>query len=401
MHCTRNVTEDLIWVGGSDRRLALFESVYPIPTGISYNAYLLKDETTVLFDTVDKAVSAVFFENLAYALEGRKLDYVVVTHMEPDHCATIAELVIHYPDVKIIGNAKTVTMLKQFFTFEVDSRVWVVKENDYLNSGKHVFKFIMAPMIHWPEVMMVYDETDKILFSADAFGSFDAINGHLFNDEIDYKHHYMDEARRYYCNIVGKYGKMVQNLFKKIEGFEIKMICPLHGVIWRTDIAYFCEKYDKWSTYMPEEKGVLIAYSSIYGDTENAANILANELSKRGVKGMAMYDVSVTHPSYVVADAFRFSHIVFATTTYNSGIFVNMETLLHDIVAHGLGNRTIAVIENGTWAATAGKQIKEMLCKLDNMTIIGDMVSLKSSVKEEQRVGLVQMADKIMESLEG
>ncbi len=384
MYCVKNITEDLFWIGGNDRRLALFENVYPVPHGVSYNSYLLLDEKTVVFDTVDKAVSGIFFENLQHLLHDRKLDYLVVNHMEPDHAATMNELVLRYPEVCIVCNAKTLTMIKQYFTFDIDNRLMLVKEQDTLCTGKHSFCFVMAPMVHWPEVMVTYDTTDKILFSADAFGTFGAINGNLFADEMDFKNQYVDEARRYYSNIVGKYGTQVQALLKKAASLDIAMICPLHGPVWRRDINWFLEKYQRWSSYTPEETAVIIAYASVYGNTENTANIIAMKLADKGVRNIKMYDVSVTHPSVIIAEAFRCSHLIFASTTYNAGIFVNMENLIHDLVAHNLQNRTVAIIENGTWAATSGKLIRAELEKCKNISILENTLSLKSSLKQEQ-----------------
>ena len=326
-------------MGCSDRRLALFESAYPVKDGISYNSYLLKDEKTVLFDTVDKACAEQFYENLEAGLAGRKLDYVIVQHMEPDHCALLSEVVSKYPEVKIVCTVKTVAMIKQFFNFDIDSRVQVVKEGDILNTGSHELQFIMAPMVHWPEVMVTYDKTAKILFSADAFGSFGAINGNLYDDEVNWECDYLSEARRYYTNIVGKYGMQVQMLLKKAAGLDINMICPLHGLIIRKNIGLFVEKYDRWSTYTPEENSVLIAYTSVYGGTERAVNLLAAKLADKGVKNIKMFDVSMTHPSFVLAEAFKYSHIVLATTTYNAGIFESMDAFLRILETHNLQNR--------------------------------------------------------------
>ena len=355
MHCTVKMTEDLYWVGASDRRLALFESVYPIPRGVSYNAYVLLDEKTVLLDTVDQSVAGQFFENLTHVLGGRPLDYIVVHHMEPDHAKTLEETVRRYPDAKIICNAKIRDMIRNYFTFDIDARAILMAEGDTYTFGKHTFAFVMAPMVHWPEVMVSFDTTTGTLFSADAFGTFGALSGNLYADEYDFEHDWLPDARRYYTNIVGKYGTQVQALLKKAATLDIRMICPLHGPVWRKNIGWFVDKYSKWSSYTPEQDGsVLIAYSSVYGHTENAAQVLATMLAERGVRNIAMYDVSVTHPSYVVAEAFRCSHLVFASTTYNAGIFCNMETALLDIAAHNLQNRTIALIENGSWAPTAG-----------------------------------------------
>ncbi len=384
MHCVKQITNDMYWVGASDRRLALFENVYPIPRGVSYNSYVLLDEKTVLLDTVDRSVSDLFLENLAHVLGGRKLDYIVVNHMEPDHCATLQEVARLYPEAKIVVNVKTVQMIKQFFTFDIDSRAHIVGEMDTLCTGRHTLAFVMAPMVHWPEAMVTYDTTDKVLYSADAFGTFGAINGNIFADEVNFETEYLEDARRYYTNIVGKYGTQVQALLRKAATIEIRMICPLHGPVWRKNIDWFVDKYVKWGTYTPEENAVMVAYASVYGNTENTANIIASKLADAGVRNVKVYDVSTTHSSVIVAEAFRVSHIVFASTTYNAGIFVNMENLLNDIVAHNLQNRTIALVENGTWAPTAGGLMREKLSALRNCTILNDTLTLHSSLKEDQ-----------------
>ena len=385
MYNVMQINDDVTYVGASDRKLALFEAVYPLVNGVSYNSYLVNDEKTVLLDTVDRSVSGVFFENIAHVLDGRKLDYVIVNHMEPDHAATLGELVLRYPEVKIVSNAKVVAMIKQFFDFDVDARVEVVAEGDTFSTGKHTFTFAMAPMVHWPEVMVTFDTTDGILYSADAFGTFGALAGNVFADEVDFENKWLDEARRYYTNIVGKYGPQVQMALKKALALDIKMICPLHGPIWRENIAWFVDKYNKWSTYTPEDNTVLIAYASIYGGTENAANILASELAKKGIKNIAMTDVSVTHPSYIISEAFRCSHIVFAAPTYNAGIFTPMETLLLDLAAHNLQNRTVAFIENGSWAPISAKLMGDIVAKMKNMTVLASKATLKSTVKDAQR----------------
>ncbi len=392
MYCTRNVTRDLIWVGADDRRLACFEGVYGVPDGVSYNSYLLLDEKTVLFDTVDKAVYSVFLENLAHALNGRKLDYLVVQHMEPDHAATQELLLSRYPETKIVCNAKIQTMMKQFLGVDLSDRTILVKEGDSLSTGRHSLSFVMAPMVHWPEVMMTYDAADRILFTADAFGTFGALNGRLFNDETDFFGEHLDEARRYYTNIVGKYGAQVQAVLKKAAKLDIALVCPLHGFVWRSHFGDFLEKYLLWSSYTPEEKSVLLAYASVYGHTENAANILACKLNERGVR-VRMYDTSVTPASYIVSDAFRCSHLVFAATTYNAGVFVTMEQLLHDIAAHNLQNRKVAVIENGSWAPTSGKIMRELLAPLKGTEFIGENVTLKSALAESQLEQLDALAD--------
>lgn len=399
MYCVKAIHPDLYWVGANDRRLALFENVYPISRGVSYNSYVLLDEKTVLLDTVDKSVSDQFFENVAHVLNGRRLDYLIVNHMEPDHCGTIEQLVLRYPEVKIVCNAKTVQMIKQFFTFDIDSRAVLVKEMDTLCTGRHTLAFVMAPMVHWPEAMVTYDTTDKVLFSADAFGTFGAINGNLFADEVNFETEYLDDTRRYYTNIVGKYGTQVQTLLRKAATIDIQTICPLHGPVWRKNIGWFIDKYVKWSTYTPEENAVMIAYASVYGNTANVADILASKLADAGVRNVKVYDVSNTHPSVLVAEAFRCSHLVFASTTYNAGIFVTMETLLHDIVAHNLQNRTVALIENGTWAPTAGGLMRKLLSGLRGIDILEDSLTVRSSLKEDQLEALDRMAAAIAASV--
>ena len=399
MYCIKKIKDDLFWVGGTDRRLTLFENAFPIPRGVSYNAYVLKDEKTVLFDTVDNAIGDQLFENLEAVLEGRTLDYVIVNHMEPDHASTLSEVVRRYPEVKIVCNAKTVAIIKQFFDFDIDSRAVIVKENDTFCTGKHTYTFVMAPMVHWPEVMVTYDMTDKILFSADAFGTFGAMNGNIFADEVNFERDWLDDARRYYTNIVGKFGTSVQTLLKKAAGLDIQMICPLHGPVWRENISWYVDKYLTWSSYAPEERAVMIAYGSIYGNTENAANILACRLADRGVRNIAVYEVSSTHPSVLVSEAFRCSHLVFASVTYNGGIFTNMERVLGDLKAHALQNRTVALMENGSWGLIAAKQMKEIISTMKNMEILEPSLSIKSSLKKGQEAEIDAIADAIAASV--
>lgn len=399
MYCVKKMTEDLYWVGGNDRRLALFENVYPIPRGVSYNAYVVLDEKTVLLDTVDHSVSPIFFENLAHVLNGRKLDYLIVNHMEPDHAATIEAVVLRYPEVRLVCNKKTAQMMKNFFSFDVDSRVHLVAEMDTLCTGKHTFAFVMAPMVHWPEVMVTYDVTTKTLFAADAFGTFGALGGNLYADEVNFQTEWLDDARRYYTNIVGKYGTQVQALLKKAATIEIETICPLHGPVWRKDIGWFIDKYVHWATYTPEEDAVVIAYASVYGNTETAANILAGKLADLGVRNVKVYDVSATHASEIVSECFRASHLVFLSTTYNAGMFVNMENLVHDIVNHNLQNRTIALVENGSWAPTAGGLMRAEFSKLKNCTILDETVTIKSSLKEAQLESMDALAEAIVDSM--
>ena len=399
MYCVKKMTEDLYWVGGNDRRLALFENVYPIPRGVSYNAYVVLDEKTVLLDTVDHSVSPIFFENLAHVLNGRKLDYLIVNHMEPDHAATIEAVVLRYPEVTLVCNKKTAQMMKNFFSFDVDSRVHLVAEMDTLCTGKHTFAFVMAPMVHWPEVMVTYDATTKTLFAADAFGTFGALGGNLYADEVNFQTEWLDDARRYYTNIVGKYGTQVQALLQNAAPLEIVTFRPLPGPGWRNDIGWFIDKYVHWATYTPEEDAVVIAYASVYGNTETAANILAGKLADLGVRNVKVYDVSATHASEIVSECFRASHLVFLSTTYNAGMFVNMENLVHDIVNHNLQNRTIALVENGSWAPTAGGLMRAELSKLKNCTILDETVTIKSSLKEAQLESMDALAEAIVDSM--
>ena len=398
MHNIRNIINDLIYVGASDRRLALFENVYPIPRGVSYNSYLLLDEKTVLFDTCDASVAQQFFENVQAALAGRQLDYVVVHHLEPDHAATLMDLLLRHPAATVVCTAKAAQMIEQFFGVQAAS-LQTVKEGDTLATGTHTLAFTMAPMVHWPEVMVTYDSTDHILFSADAFGTFGALNGNIFADEVAFERDWLDDARRYYINIVGKYGVQVQGLLKKAAALQIDMLCPLHGPIWRKEIGWFIDKYDIWSKYEPEQKGVVIVYGSIYGHTEAAALRLGTLLAERGIKGIKAYDASHTHASELVAECFRASHIVLASSTYNNGLFTPMESLLLDLKAHAWQRRTVAIIENGSWASQAGKLMRAELEQMKDITVVGDSLGLKSAMKPEQEGQLAAIADEIVKTL--
>ena len=400
MYNVRKVTEDIVWVGASDRRLALFENIFPIPRGVSYNSYVLLDEKTVLLDTVDASVAGQFFENLEHVLDGRKLDYLIVNHMEPDHCAMIGDLVRRYPEVQVVGNAKTFGMMKQFFGTDFAERAVTVKEGDTLATGVHTLHFVMAPMVHWPEVMVTYDEKDKVLFAADGFGTFGALNGNIFADEVDFDRDWLDDARRYYTNIVGKYGASVQALLKKASGLEIAVICPLHGPIWRENLGYILEKYQKWSTYEAEDQAVVILYATMYGNTASAADALAGRLAAKGVKKIAVYDVSNTHVSELISEIFRASHVVFAAPTYNGGIYPVMENLLADMKALAVQNKTVALMENGTWAPTTAKQMREKLAELKNVTILDTQVTIKSAMAPEQEGQLEALADAIVASMD-
>lgn len=399
MLCTRKVNEDYTWVGADGRRLAMFEGVFDVPYGISFNSYLLLDEKAVLFDTVDSAVRRQFRENLLGALGGRKLDAVVVHHMEPDHTAELEDLLLLWPELEIYCSAAARNMMRQFFGDKLEGNVHVVKEGDTLCAGRHTLQFMAAPMVHWPEVLMTYDQTDKLLLTADAFGCFNALNGHLFADEVDFDRDYLDPARRYYTNIVGKYGAQVQAVLAKAAGLDISMLLPLHGFVWREKLDYILGKYDLWSRYEPEVQGVLIAYSSVYGNTESAANVLACLLARRGV-AVQMYDVSVTNASYVLAEAFKYSHLVFATTTYNMGVFITMDELLRDIAAHSLQKRKYALIENGSWAPAAAKGMESILEGL-HWERLSETVTVRSASAPGQMEQLETLADKLCADLRG
>ena len=399
MYNVRNVTKDIVWVGASDRRLALFENIFPIQRGVSYNSYVLLDEKTVLLDTVDSGVAAQFFENLEYVLGNRKLDYLIVNHMEPDHCAMIGDIVRRYPEVQIVGNAKTFGMMQQFFGTAFAERAVTVKEGDTVSTGKHTLHFVMAPMVHWPEAMVTYDDADKVLFSADAFGTFGALNGNIFADEVNFDRDWLPDARRYYTNIVGKYGASVQALLKKAAGLEIAVICPLHGPIWRENLGYILEKYQKWSTYEAEDTAVAVLYASMYGNTASAADALAGCLAERGIKNIAVYDVSNVHVSDLIGEIFRVSHLVFATPTYNGGIYPIMENLLSDMKALSVQKKTVALLENGTWAASTARQMREKLSELKDVTVLDTQVSVKSAMLANQREELEKLADAIVTSM--
>lgn len=383
MYNVRKVQEDLIWVGASDHRLNLFENIHPIPRGVSYNSYVLLDEKNVLFDTVDWSVCGQFLENLKYVLDGKKLDVIIIHHVEPDHLASLEEIMIRYPEAKIYATAKAITMMEQF-GFAVEGKTQAVKEGDTLELGKHTLTFVMAPMVHWPEVMVSYDSYGKTLFSADAFGTFGALDGKLFNDEVDFDRDWIDDARRYFTNIVGKYGVQTMNLLKKASQLDIEMICPLHGPVWRNNFSYIIEKHQLWATYTPEVKGVMIAYASVYGHTESAAQALASKLVQAGIKDVVVYDVSNTDPSYLVSESFKYSHIVLASSTYNACIFPKMQEFLEHLKMLNFQNRTIAIMENGSWASMSGNLMRKMLETMKNMNVLESTVKINSSLHTEE-----------------
>ena len=402
MYCVRNITEDLYWVGANDHRLHLFESIHPIPQGVSYNAYLLLDQETVLFDTVDWSAYRQLVENMDYVLGDRPLDWLVINHMEPDHGASIEQILLRYPNVKIISTEKAYMLMRQFGFHPDDHECITVAEGDTHCFGNHTVTFVAAPMVHWPEAMVTFDTTNGVLFSADAFGSFIALDGKLFADEVDFDRDWLDEARRYLTNIVGKYGPHIQLLLKKAGGIldQIKYVCPLHGPVWRENLGYLVEKYDKWSRYEPEEQGVMIAYASMYGNTESAAQALAGKLCEKGCTNVAVYDVSNTHVSYLISEAFKYSHIVLASVTYNLGIYPVMHNFLMDMKALNMQNRTFALVENGSWACKSGDLMQKFIDEeLKGMTVLNERLSMASSMGEDKKVDLEALADAIIDSM--
>ncbi|WP_010233055.1 FprA family A-type flavoprotein [Clostridium arbusti] len=401
MHSVQEISPQIFWVGGSDRRLELFENMFPLPNGVSYNSYVILDDKTVLLDTVDSSITKLFIENIKHVLAGRTLDYLVINHIEPDHGANIEEIVRLYPDVKIIGSKTTFKFFGQYFDKDISSNSIVIeKEGTEISLGNHTLSFYFAPMVHWPEVMVTYEKSEGILFSADAFGSFGALSGNIFADETDFENVFLDEARRYYTNIVGKYGRQVQSALKKLSTLEINMICSVHGPIWhKKDIPYILDKYNRWSLYKPEKNGVVFVYGSMYGNTENVINALANKLAQRGAKDIRMYDVSKTHPSYIISDLWKYSHMVIAAPTYNLNLYYPMHTLLHELNALAFKNRKVSIIGNHTWASAAVKQMKELIASMPNMEVIGQPLDINSTLKAEQEQKLDKLADDICKSL--
>ena len=395
----REVTDDIYYVGVSDRRIQLFENVYPIPRGVAYNSYVLLDEKTVLIDTVDRSVTGQFFENVTAVLDGRDLDYLVVNHMEPDHSSAISEVLVRYPNARVVCTKAAAVILNQFFNCDISDRSILVGEGDTLNFGKHTCTCVLAPMVHWPEVMVSFDDVSGALFSADAFGSFGALNGNLFADEVDFEKDWLPDARRYFCNIVGKYGPQVQAVLAKAATVPIKMLCPTHGPVWRENLGWILDKYDHWSSYTPEEKAVMVVYGSVYGGTESAANAVAAMISKRGVADVAVYDVSKTHVSELIAEAFRCSHIVLASITYNMGIFTPMKNFLLDLEAHNLQNRSFALIENGSWSPVSGRLMKEIVDRLPGCSVLGDTVTVLSSPDNGDSEALAKLADAVADAV--
>lgn len=398
MFLPRMITKDLYYVGVNDRKTRFFENYIPINDGVSYNSYLLMADKTCLFDTVEICFLKEFLANVQAVLNGRELDYLVIHHMEPDHCASIEEIVLRYPNVKIVANLQVFRMIEQFFGEDYKDRAHVIRENDILDLGNHHLKFISAIMVHWPEVMMSYDLDTKVLFSADAFGCFGALPGNIFKDEVD-DPSFFSEARRYYSNIVGKYGVNVVNVYKKISTLDIKYICPLHSYIWRQDFDQIMSKYVKWATYQAEEKAVVIAYASMYGNTKQAAEVLASMLAEKGIKNIKVYDLSLTDETYIISEIFRASTLILASPTYNLGMYPKVESLLNAMVKLNVKNRVVGLIENGTWSPKSNSMVKEKLASLENITYLEPQISIKSSITEQNIEDLAHMATLVSELL--
>ncbi|MCR4762141.1 MAG: FprA family A-type flavoprotein [Lachnospiraceae bacterium] len=376
----REVAADTVWIGASDRRIELFENLFPLENGVSYNSYVIRDGKTALLDTADISVADQFMENLGAVLDGRKLDYLVVLHMEPDHCSQIRTVAALHPELTLVGNAKTFTMLGQFFPETASLPRIEVKEGDTLSLGKHTLHFVMAPMVHWPEAMFAYDDATKTLFSADAFGTFGAVDAGIFADEVDFERKYLDEARRYYANIVGKYGMQVQAVLKKAATLDIQTICPLHGPVWRNNLSWFIEKYDRWSRVEPEDDEVVLIYGSLYGHTAGAAACVARKIEEKSGRRVRVFDVSKTHSSVLVGEIWKSGTVVLASPTYNNGIYLPMHALIHDLIALGLKNRRFALIENGTWAPVAARLMREELSALKDCTVIEETLTIRSAL---------------------
>lgn len=382
-----NIADSIFYIGADDKKTRLFEGQYVVPNGMSYNSYLIKDEKNVVLDTIDRNVTDIWLEKLEKALDGEAVDYLVVSHLEPDHAYNIGLLAEKYPDMKIIGNAMTFTMLPNFFDIDLTDRKVLVKEGDTLNIGKHTLQFFMVPMVHWPEVMVTYEKLEKILFTADGFGKFGT---------LDTQEDWDCEARRYYFGIVGKYGAQVQALLKKVATLDVKIICPLHGPILKENLEHYIEKYDIWSSYRPEDDGVFIACASIYGNTLEAAHKLKEMLEKKGAKKVVLADLVREDMAEAVEDAFRYDKIILAASSYNAGVFVPMEQFLNKLKERNYQNRKIGIIENGSWAPSASKSMKKILQEMKDIDIIEPSVTIKSTMKQENIVQMEELAESIL-----
>lgn len=403
MHNVRQIAEDTFYVGVTDNKTALFENIHPLPEGVTYNSYVILDEKTALMDTVEWAFAQNFLENVYHVLDGRELDYIVINHFEPDHASSLGQIMKEFPNATVVMSTKGERFARNF-GFDLDNHNYrCVKEGDTLELGKHTLTFVEAPMVHWPEVMVTLDTHTGVLYSADAFGTFGTLDGRLFDDEVDFEGEFLDHARRYFCNIVGKYGKPTMALLGKASKIidQIKMFAPLHGPVWRTNLQYYIDKHVKWASYEPEEEGVLIVYGSMYGNTENVAQIMASELVKRGITKIKMYDASKTHHSYIIADAFKYSHILVASVTYNLTLYPPVKTLLEDMIMLNLQNRKVALVENGSWSPQSGRIMTEMFGKMKNMEIINEKFThFTSSLREDKYDEIIKLVDAIADSFE-
>lgn len=400
MENVQQLTKTIQSIGCNDRRLERFENLYPLPNGISYNSYFIDDEKTAIIDTVDSSVTLQYLENIKFALHGRDLDYLVVNHMEPDHCANIVEIAKLYPNFKLVGNKKTLQFFEQFYPeTDLSANYMLVKNGATLSLGQHQLTFMLAPMVHWPEVMFTYESTEKILFSADAFGTFGAMNGNLFTDELDYEQLYGDESRRYYTNIVGKYGPQVTKALKKASDFDIAMIAPLHGPVWRTNHNYILDRYKAWSSYTPEKSGVVVPYASAYGNTASAVDYLVAQLSAQGVQDIRVYDVSKTHPSYVIADIFKYSHVIFAASTYNLALYPSMSALLDEMTILDIKDRKYALIGNGSWAPMATKHMVDFFETQKNWTNLAEPITITTALTKEHQAEFDALAKTVADSI--
>lgn len=403
MHCAQQLTDKIYWIGSNDWDTERFENLFPIPLGVSYNSYFIDDEKTCVVDSVDDNIRQEFFDNLTHLLNGRQLDYVIVNHMEPDHCSTLVEIVDRYPNVRLVGNRTTFRLFEQFYGRPCPGNYYEVKEGDTINLGYHTLHSYTMPMVHWPEVTATFEEKSGILFSADAFGTFGTINGNIFADQLDFERVYEDEARRYYTNIVGKYGVQVQNAINKVLPLGIKMIAPLHGPIWRTpeSIQYMVQKYMHWSTYSAEKKGVVIAFGSMYGNTAEMAQQLAKLLSLRGVNDIKIYDVSKTNPSYIIADAWKYSHLVCMAPTYNLALYLTMENLIYELKALNFHNHKVSIVGNHSWASAAMKRMVDYFTnEFKDMEIVGTPLDIRGALHENQLPLFEKLADDIVASLD-
>lgn len=392
MKNTKLVAKDTVWIGGSDRRLALFENLFPLPNGVSYNSYVVLDEKITLFDTADVSVADQYLENLHAVLGEKKPDYLVVLHMEPDHCSLLQTVLNQYPETTVVSSMQTFKFISQFFPeLKIENQL-VVKEGDTLCTGAHTFHFVAAPMVHWPEVLLAYDDADKALFSADAFGTFGALEGGIFADQYDFEAHYLDDARRYYANIVGKYGAQVQAVLKKAAGLEIEEILPLHGPVWRENLGWFLEKYQTWSSYAPETDDILVVYGSLYGHTASAAESFASVLEEKSGRHVVVYDASKTDVSYLIAEVWRCSKVVLFCPTYNGGMYPSISRFIEDMKALAVQNRTFALAENGTWAPVTARLMRKELETLKNCSILDTTLTIRSALSAADEAALNDFA---------